>query len=521
MGVPWYQRTFVIQAIAVVVSLAMTGAAVLQDAMLNADGVLYLLAAESLSKGDLATALALSELPLYSLLVSAMHDATGLGFESAAYLVNALLQALIVFSFIGMVAEVEGENSLPWLSALVILAFASFNDYRSDIIRGFGYWAFVLLGCWMLVRYSKRFNPWALAWALGLLILAALFRIEGFVLLALAPLAVLLVHGIPMVNRVRMVMLVYTIALVLGLLAWVGIRLVEGEAVSIAWSLPFEHAQNLSDALFIDIGNRAQIIEDTVLSRYSREYALLSVWIILLVILIADILGSLGIFFGVFVFAGFLTATRISCVNCKRILVFFLAVNFLILGAFVVTRGFLTGRYVLLFSLLALSVAPIGVRAVYGYLNTKSQAPGAVNAVAVLFAIAFIFLIGDGVISTSPGKVHEQEAAQWLRQNVSKSEQVLSFDNVILYRAGHLSPVEYKLNLRRQRKVTEGGRAGLKTWPDALRERDWKQHDYFVASLSRKRVGEQSAIEEVVGKSPVRVFRNARNDTVLVYEIGD
>ena len=85
-----------IQAVAVGLSLLLTLFVVAQDQMPNDDGVLYLYSAELISAGDWSRALQLFNWPFYSLLIAAGHKASGLGLENAAYVLNALLQALTV-----------------------------------------------------------------------------------------------------------------------------------------------------------------------------------------------------------------------------------------------------------------------------------------------------------------------------------------------------------------------------------------------------------------------------------------
>lgn len=174
--------------VAVLGSLALSLAAVWQDPVINRDGVLYLLAARLLVAGDWQAALALHPLPGYPLLLAGVSLLPGLDAEAAAHWVNAALSAGLAAGFVSLVARLDTRAAARWLAVLLVLAWASGNDYRSELIRDHGYLCLVMWALLALLTDHDR-PHWRLALGWMLLILgAALFRVEAIVLALLWPL---------------------------------------------------------------------------------------------------------------------------------------------------------------------------------------------------------------------------------------------------------------------------------------------------------------------------------------------
>lgn len=173
---------------AVLGSLALSLAAVWQDPVINRDGVLYLLAARLLAAGDWQAALALHPLPGYPLLLAGASLLPGLGAESAAHGVNAALSAGLAAGFVTLVGRLDPRTAARWLAVLLVLAWASGNDYRSELIRDHGYLCLVMGALLALLAGHRRPN-WrpALGWTV-LILGATLFRAEAIVLALLWPL---------------------------------------------------------------------------------------------------------------------------------------------------------------------------------------------------------------------------------------------------------------------------------------------------------------------------------------------
>ena len=155
---------------------------------INNDGIFYLLAAEDvLLHGSAATHVGL-KWPLYPLLIAGLSYVTHLPLTASALIWQAFFQVILVISFINIVRVLGGNKTIQVLAAAVIILHPTLNEYRSLIIRDFGYWAFLLTGFYYLLRYSQ-YPSWGnvLAWLFSVG-LATLFRIEGVVIIALSPL---------------------------------------------------------------------------------------------------------------------------------------------------------------------------------------------------------------------------------------------------------------------------------------------------------------------------------------------
>ena len=92
---------------------------------------------------------------IYGILIGIFHRLTGLGFETSASLLNALLMMLTCVLFVRIYEEIKGEDRRLWVAALLVLALPILNDYRDFVIRGFGFLAFMLLALLFFIRYSR------------------------------------------------------------------------------------------------------------------------------------------------------------------------------------------------------------------------------------------------------------------------------------------------------------------------------------------------------------------------------
>ena len=163
--------------------------------LINGDGIGYIDIARTFLSEGVHGALAVYHWPFYSILIGLVHKSTGLSFENSASLLNIIFLVLVSVVFVRIYEEVSGKHSRIWVVALLILALPLLNDYRDFVIRGYGFWAFMLLAIFCFIRYSRSPDlKSALAWQLSIAV-AILFRVEGIVFLVLAPFFFLFIAG--------------------------------------------------------------------------------------------------------------------------------------------------------------------------------------------------------------------------------------------------------------------------------------------------------------------------------------
>ena len=504
---------------AVLCSLILTFIVVSQDHMPNDDGVLYLLSAEQFAEGEWSKALQLYDWPLYGTLIASVHVLSGMGIETSAYALNGLLQAVLVFVFLGVVSALGGDRKTVLAASVLILIFPNLNEYRSEIIRGHGYWAFAMLGLFFLLKYVRQCEAGYLVACVAALALAGLFRIEGLVLMALVPLAFLLDPRNAVALRVKRLTWVYSVYLFVAgfVLAALYFGEVGGDSLRL-WDKPADMLIRFYSALSSDLSHKVAILQKDFLIPYSDEYAWSIVAASIIIILFTEIAVSVGFVVGFLAVYAWLRTNVIGDIYQRRIVYFFMASNLLMLAAFVLSLGFLTGRYPIALTLLVMLFAPFGLVALYRQL-TGSVGDGLrqrrwINAVFVIAALA---LFVDGIYSFSPGKVHIKQAAAWLNEHTSPADRILSLDAPLLYRSGTLRWERY-LEYRQQWQGVHSVRDAKElTLGDILKTTDWRQFDYIAALVSRKAPDQQAHIEGIISSSPIKEFYNRKGDRVLIY----
>jgi hypothetical protein len=167
-------------------SLLLSLLAAATDDVLNPDGMLYVDVARVFVEQGFGAALGKFNWPFLSMLIGALHVATGLSFIVASHLLDAIVLAALSAGFVLLYRESGGPRA--WVAAAVIVLSPFLNEYRSYVIRDFGYWCFGLWSILFFVRFCRE-QDWvnALAWQLCVLAAVA-FRIEAVALAALLPL---------------------------------------------------------------------------------------------------------------------------------------------------------------------------------------------------------------------------------------------------------------------------------------------------------------------------------------------
>ncbi|MBK8524401.1 MAG: hypothetical protein IPL58_09980 [Betaproteobacteria bacterium] len=121
---------------------------------INRDGMLYINTAQAFLDGGFAAAKASFAWPFLSIGIALVSKLTGLGLENAGYLLNALFMAGACALMVACVVRRAPE--LAWWSCLTVLALPGFNEYRNELLREFGCWFFVMLACWLALRWEEK-----------------------------------------------------------------------------------------------------------------------------------------------------------------------------------------------------------------------------------------------------------------------------------------------------------------------------------------------------------------------------
>lgn len=474
--------------LAVIVSLIFSAMASLHHVP-NQDGVLYLMTGRTFLQQGFSAAHQMYVWPFYPILIALTAKFIHLPLLITAYLINSLLIALLVVSFMMLVVELTDRSLIGW-AALIILCYTELNNHRYYIIRDFGYWAFFLQTVyWTILFYLSGKWRYAIMMAISV-ILAALFRVEGIVIAALLPCFALL-RPIPWRQRVQAVLMCYGVLIVITL-----IMVLLGHH----WGLI--NAQRLHG--IVDWAQETHHLDHTFIGEHSVQLAtllgpdfpahyattvlvggLLCFWLHLL-------LDTITLPYVVLI--GYAWYARLKLKHTAVILAF-LGINLAIVGLFLGVHGFLTSRYVMPMALLLIPYGCLSV-AVFAQGHTLPK-----RYFITLLAVLILLGIGSN-LPFGPSQQYLKQAGEWIQYNTPATARIFTNDNRIAF-YGNLGWRDsfHNANL-------------IEALPASQRH----QYDYFVVELPHAPNALRTEVFASLG-SPTVQFENRRGDGAYVFVV--
>jgi 4-amino-4-deoxy-L-arabinose transferase-like glycosyltransferase len=424
------QRPALLYGCTILCSLLLSLAAVLGDDVINRDAISYLMAADAYRESGLPGLLAYYNWPLFPVLIALTGSALGIGSLAAAYLLQALLSALVCVAFVALVARLFRNTALTWLAAFTILFYPELNNIRPDIIREQGYLASLLGAVYCTLRYVSA--P-ALQWAAGLafsIALATLFRIEGVVMALCLPLLTLLDRDQPWRRRWSRAAVLYGLAAApfgIGAAVWLMLGFNEPWAAG-----KLQEASGFVGDLggpFLErLSQRAGQMETEVFEGPYDNWGLVALLGGSMAIVLYRFVTGIGI-----VALGLALYGLPRCpVPQRRIVLFLVGVSLLAPMLFALDRGFVTSRYLLPASFAVLLLAPLGAaRLLEGFRNARGGASRALAA-ALIGTLALALVI-DSLREFRTDKRHLKAAGEWLEANVRPGDAILTDSSRVAY----------------------------------------------------------------------------------------
>lgn len=496
-----------IPVVAVVISLVLSAWAIYSDGIVNRDGILYLQAAEQLLQGQWSASLTLYNWPFYSGLIALTSQLTSLGVETSAQLLNAMLFALLVYAFIGLVEELGGNRNTLIAAALVILLQPQLNEHRADIFRDNGYWAFYLLAIWLFIKY---FNTPQLryAWAWGAsIIIAMLFRIEGMAFLCLLPLTLLFKTDMSLNRRLLTLAgawLVGFAGLGLVLALWVVNPDVVMHNIG-RLDEPLHWLGYLWNGFSSHLQEQAARLSTAILNPFSENHALHAVIATLVTILVFGVFSALSTVYAVLILHSFISGTfrtRLS-VDMQRIIIWLAVINLVVLSLFLMKMFFLTGRYPMPLALTLMLVLPFHLIGLQDRWRMSDIRPFVRKIYLTVIGLVIFAVAIDGLITLGPSKQYIKTAGLWIAHEVPVGARVYTNDEVLAYYAGRWQAIKYD---------------GFDQTLRQLREGAWRDFDYLAIRAKKHDGALETAARQVVGHEPVKVFINNRGERLLIFK---
>jgi hypothetical protein len=355
--------------------------------LINGDGIGYIGIARAFLSEGVNGALAVYHWPFYGILIGLVHKFTGLGFENSASLLNILFLVLICVVFVRIYEEASSKHARIWVAALLILALPVLNDYRELVIRGHGFWAFMLLAIFCFIQYSRSF-------------------------LVLAPFCFLFIAG----ERSRIMLHALRLNGLFIILGVVGatIFLVSGAfTLPSSMEIPNQVVYLSPSALLGAVDNEAGIMFARNKFMTSVDDARLILGSGVLALVIVEVLSNIGLPFLVVAAYGVLRKW-LQLSRESLIVVFFAAIGFCTLIPVAGNFFFLSSRQTVLTVLLISLITFQYVDYLLRELSSRQQHKWHAAAWVIILAL---FL--DGVISGGASKRNIRVAGEWLKTEMA------------------------------------------------------------------------------------------------------
>lgn len=449
------------------------------DGTLNRDGMLYVDTAKIFLAEGYTAARANFAWPFLPIGMAFFAKLTGLGLETAGFLMNGLFMAGASAFVVSAASRTQPQAA--WMTCLAVLALPGINEYRGELLREFGCWFFVMWAFWLAQRWSAQ-PRWLTALLMqGLVGAAALFRPEA---LAMMPAIIAWqLFAAPATERRRRFLMVsavpFACAMALGTLYF-------GHYLSPADRLAGEFSRFERLAAF---GTKAEAMA-TAFPDYARDQARTILFFGSLAIVPIKFASKIGVLLLPLIWAVFAQRTKLA-IRTNALFGCGFVAHLLVLAVFVLDQQFLAGRYV---GLLLLFSAPLAGFALHEITEGYRHWRGAVAATLVVIMLA-------STISLGSSKTHFVEAGAWLATNTSPTPRVFVGSGRAAYYAGWRP---------------QGTPPDLQQLADDVRN---DRYDLLILEVSRRDAALKTWIENS-RLTVVQRFADRRGDAVVVLAAG-
>ncbi|GEM_PF-3155400 len=524
---------------AIIISLIFSCIVLIHNQPTNGDAAVYFRSSIAYSEGGISAAIYYYAWPFFSIVLHYVSRLTSLSLLNSGLLINTVLCALLVWGFITIIKELGGNYQTQLIAAVVILLYPYINHFRDNILRDMGYWTFYILAFLYLLRFSAAHRwRYAILWNIAIA-LATLFRIEGILFAAFAPLFILFKPTLRLPARIGNCLKIYMIPIAIVIAGLITLYSIG--------TLDFLQGSRVSELLKQIQGGGSKILSALelastqastyVLDFYSRHNGLVFVLGGLLGILCNQIVVNLGPVYAILTLHGFLGRRTAFTWDGKAIIVSFATINLLLFAWFMTQHLFISKRYTTAFSLLLLLFVVYSISGIIeNYQRKRSMGKGALMLLLIL-ALCYNFIGSLGHFGTN--KTYLVEAGQWLKAHSSSKHPIYSNSAQILLYAGRTGNKAWdidtnKINLTDPEFLgnPEKIETNIVINKHLFRGQTEKMinvllksstpYDYIVLELSRHRSNKiADELEEKLDVERMKVFSNKKGDRVYIYKAVD
>lgn len=491
-------------SLAVLLNFLVTYLSLLHQQPFNVDGIIYLNTAQAYLDHGFKAAVTIYPWPFYSILIAITSKMTHLPLLHAGVLLTAVLTSLIVVSYILLIKELGGTITEQYLGLLIILIFPFLNHDRYNILRDFGYYAFFLLSLFYLIRYLKLLNwPNAFGFTISLII-AMLYRLEGSLILLLAPLIVLFKPQLKFSNKLLATLKLYTPSIILGSLVTLLVFYkfytfqINLNSINIFITALQQGPSNILDTF----SAKELLIQQHVLNIFGQDDAASFLIGGIIGIFINTFLSAMGWLYTIlFIYALFSKKIVIEN-NAKLALYAFISICIITMLGFIVEELFLVERYILPLCLLLLLFVPFSLTAlIQYYLQNKKK-----YWLPVILTCAFIYTIIASFGQFGTSKTYILTAGDWLKKHTPVNSRVYSNDPTLTYYSDRTG-------------IPYTGVVMDIDWFSALKKAPLKNFDYLALVIHNDEINKKQQVIVWLKKQPIESWQNNYGDEAVIFDL--
>lgn len=501
----------------VFLSVILTLLKIKQTVNINPDAVYYLRSAEAYGNAGLIKAMIVYPWPLYAMLISWLHKLTSLSLLHTAYTLNIIFQSMMLVGFWCVLNELSGfhyvdRQKLQLITLLVFLAYPALNEYRSYIVRDFGYWSFSLFALHALMRFSLT-KKWyfALLWG-ALALIAGAFRIEGILIALLLP-ACLFLDGERSVNsRFK------DFCLAQGVTSLITLSFIVLFCTHSAWHTAewlSSHLGRLYELFTVPLvsiksmhTNHHQFIKTLsqgILTVHVEKNAATIFFYGILGVYLTKFTQCISLLY--LGLAGYSFKQRLFPCREKvlHVLYSFILLNLIFTLLFTYIHYFISGRYLVLLALAVILGVPFSLLRIYHHWESRTPAVTGRWWLLPLISIWFLSNALSGLVEAKHKHHYIYRAGHWLSKTVPATTPLYTNDQRVLYyaRGSHadwVKDMDYKNELK------------------LIHNNDWHSYQYLAIRINRGEHEREAWLRSTLATSPVKIFTSHQGNKILIFK---
>ncbi|MEX2131098.1 MAG: hypothetical protein WD772_06385 [Pseudohongiellaceae bacterium] len=411
----------------------------------NDDAFIYIRTAEIFLDDGLAAAFTHYQWAAYPVLIGSISRVVGIDLFSAAYLLNGLFYGVLVYAYLSIMAQIDSSRRVMLLAAVTLLVYPQFNEFRQEVIRDSGFWAFSLLALWQLILFGNNRSFRHIMYFVIAMLAATAMRIEALVYLLTVPVIFYFDERMKSSERRRFVATYLGLALTFMLVLYLILLGLGLNLAQLIFGFVSIYGVFVRDFLFPDADRAAEVavtLFNDHAANYSSEYIALFMLTGLIAILLANLFNGIGgpylIVLGIGVVKRFVSLPR----HVALPMIGFMSVNLVILFVFVLITRYLTSRYTMLFCILLSMLVPLVLDRVLVWATEVKR-----EVLVFRLVVFFLFYCAiDAYISFGENKSWVYDASDWIVANSDEDTLLVTNNITIAYQTGKVA--EYELTTR-------------------------------------------------------------------------